>query len=323
MLKWFDKGRRPATHEITSMCPAMRHYWNLWDSLVIKEGQIYRNFCSRDGIIQNSQFILPDPMKKEILFQMHDGVLSGHLGSRKTLQKTRQNFYWFNMKQDINIYVQQCDVCAASKESNKSPRAPLGSMPVGAPLDRLATDILGPLPLTPRGNKYVLIVGDYFTKWVEIFPVPDQTAKTCAMKIVHDVIGRFGSPLQLHSDQGRNYESEIFKQICDLLEIRKTRTSARNPKCNGMIERRNRTLLRMIRAYLRGEQQDWDLYLGCLAAAYRSTPNESTGFIPNMLMLGREVRQHAEVIFGSEVTSYGDYVEDLKCKKPMMYVVNT
>ena len=68
------------------------------------------------------------------------------------------------MQQDINIYVQQCDVCAASKESNKSPMTPLGSMPVGAPRDRLATGILGTLPLTPRGNKYVLIVGDYFTK---------------------------------------------------------------------------------------------------------------------------------------------------------------
>ena len=135
------------------------------------------------------------------------------------------------------------------------------------------------------------------------------------MKIVHDVIGRFGSPLQLHSDQGRNYESEIFKQIFERLG-----TSARNPKCNGMIERMNRTLLRMIRAYLRGEQQDWDLYLGCLAAAYRSTPNESTGFTPNMLMLGHEVRQPTEIIFGSEnseneqVTSYGYYVENLKLK---------
>ena len=104
-------------------------------------------------------------------------------------------------------------------------------MPVGAPLDRLATDVLGQLPETPRGNKYVLVVTDHFSKWVEVFAVPDQTAVTCAEKLLNEVIARFGCPLSLHSDQGRNYESNIFKELCRLLGIRKTRTSVRNPRC--------------------------------------------------------------------------------------------
>ena len=62
---------------------------------------------------------------------------------------------------------------------NKSSKAPLGSMHVGAPLDRLGTDLLGPLPVTSRASKYILTIIDYFTKWVEIFAVPDQTAVTC------------------------------------------------------------------------------------------------------------------------------------------------
>ena len=188
-------------------------------------------------------------------------------------------------------------------------------------MDRLATDILGPLPLTPRGNRYILVVSDYFTKWVEIFPVPDQTAVTCAEIILNEVISRFGCPFELHSDQGRNYESQIFAELCRLLEVRKTRTSPGNPKCNGQVERFNRTLIRMIKAYLRGEQTNWDKWLGCLAAAYRATPHESTGLTPNLLMLGREVRLPAEIIFGSgttqigtEVASYGDYVDHLKSK---------
>lgn len=90
---------------------------------------------------------------------------------------------------------------------NKPPKAPLGDMRVGAPLDRVATDIFGPLQRTPRGNKYILVVMDYFTKWVEILAVPYQTAITCADKILNEYIARFGCPLNLHNDQGRNFES--------------------------------------------------------------------------------------------------------------------
>lgn len=185
-------------------------------------------------------------------------------------------------------------------------------------MDRIATDVLGPLPETPRGNKFILVVTDQFTKWVEIFPVPNWTAVTCAEIILNEVIGRWGCPLDLHSDQGKNYESHIFAELCRLLEIRKTRTSAGNPRCNGQTERFNRTLIRMIKAYLKGQQREWDRNLGCLAAAYRAVPHEATGMTPNLLMLGREVRLPAEVMFGSlssegeEIATYGDYVDLLK-----------
>ena len=109
---------------------------------------------------------------------------------------------------------------------------------------------------------------DHFTKWVEIFPVPDQMATTSAEVILNEVIARHGSPLSIHSDQGKNYESKIFADLCHLLEICKTRTSSRNPRGSGQAEQFNQTLLKMIRAYLKGEQRNWDKYLGCLAGAY-------------------------------------------------------
>ena len=106
-----------------------------------------------------------------------------------------------------------------------------------------------------------------------------------------------------------------------MLEVRKTRTSVRNPKGNGQSERFNRTLIRMIKAYLCGEQKNWDLHLGCLAGAYRSSPNESTTLTPNLMTIGREVRLPAELIFGSteaydgeEITSYGEYVDSLRSR---------
>jgi hypothetical protein len=317
VLEWMKSKSRPYGAEVHKTSAATHHYWHNWNLLVLQNGVLYRTFVKRDGTGSYLQLIVPRKLRKEVMHQMHNSILSGHLGEKKTREKSLQRFYWFGIRDDIKIWVMQCDECASIKTSTQQLRAPLGQMPVGCPLDRLATDIMGPLPRTPRNNRYILVVTDHFTKWVEVFPVPDFTAKTCASIILNEVISRFGCPCDIHSDQGTNYESNLFQELCQLLEIRKTRTTPANPKCNGQTERFNKTLIRMIKAYLKTEQTDWDLHLGCLAAAYRATPNESTGLTPNLLMLGREVRLPAELMFGrsglnSEITSYGQYVEKLR-----------
>ena len=114
-----------------------------------------------------------------------------------------------------------------------------------------------------------------------------MTAEICATMLLNEVIPRWGCPLAIHSDQGRTYESKLFKELCRMLEVRKTRTSVRNPRGNGQAERFSRTLLRMIKAYLCGEQKEGDLHLGCLAGAYRATPNEAIKMTPNLLTMDR------------------------------------
>lgn len=320
VLKWMRAGIRPSSRDVATASPATRHYWLLWDSLKLQDDVLYRNFHKKDGTGNYLQLIVPKSIRDEVLFQMHNSILSGHLGRKKTQEKTLQRYYWYQVREDVNTWLAKCDVCGAIKIPRSHAKAPLGQMGVGAPLDRLATDILGPLPETPRGNKYILVVTDYFTKWVEIFPIPDQTASTCATVIINEVIARFGCPYDMHSDQGRNYESELFAECCRLLEIRKTRTSPMNPRCNGQTENFNKTLVKMIKSYLKGEQSTWDIHLGCLAGAYRATPNASTGITPNLMMLGREVRLPSEIIFGSPVrddqnaSTYGDYVHKLKSR---------
>ena len=113
---------------------------------------------------------------------------------------------------------------------------------VGSPMERLALDILGPLPVTDLGNKYILIVADYFSKQVEAFPIPDQEAQTVASLLVKDVVCWFGAPVLIHSDQGRNFESALFTEMCQLLGMKKTRTTAYHPESDGIVERLNRTL---------------------------------------------------------------------------------
>ncbi len=267
------------------------------------------------------QFITPRVMRKEVLFENHNSIISGHLGCKKTTEKIRQRYYWYVMKGDVYLHIKQCDVCAADKKPLKTPRAPMGTITTGAPFDVVATDYLGPLPLTQQGNRYMLVLTDHFSKYVEVLAVPDQTAETCASRILNEFIARWGCPLSILSDQGRNYESRVFKELCRMLEVRKSRTSPRNPRCNGQSERFNKTLVRMIKAFLCGEQDQWDRNLGCLAGAYRATPNESTGLTPNLLTMGREVRLPSELVFGSstvidgqDVTSYGEYVDALRSR---------
>ena len=96
---------------------------------------------------------------------------------------------------------------------------------VGAPLERLAIDVIGPLPETDQGNRYILVVMDYFSKWVEVLAMPEQSAATVAHLLVNEVISRFGVPLQIHTDQGCNFESVLFKEVCMLVQYCRTDTT--------------------------------------------------------------------------------------------------
>ena len=167
----------------------------------------------------------------------------------------------------------------------------------------------------------------YFTKYVEIIPVPDMPAEICAQKMLNEFISKWGCPLSVHNDQGRTYQD--FKQLCRMLIIRKTRTSPRHPQEYGQSERFTRTLLQMVKAYLCGEQRDWDLHLGCLAGAYRATPNESTKLSLNLLTIGRELRVPSELVFSSkntcdglEITSYELTNSGRRCNMLMKWPEN-
>lgn len=113
-----------------------------------------------------------------------------------------------------------------------------------------------------------------------------------------DFLAHFGVPLELHREQGRNFDGELMKRLAELMGWAKTRTTPYHPSSNGLVERFNRTLLQMMRCFVSQNQDDWDEHIPLLAGAYRSTPHTSTGLTPNRLMLGREVHLPQEVMFG-------------------------
>ncbi len=121
-------------------------------------------------------------------------------------------------------------------------------------------DILGPLPLTDKGKRYILVVADWFTKWTECIAIPDLEAKTVAQALIDNFISRYGTPLQIYSDQGSCFESKLMEELCALLGIEKTHATSMRPQANGLIERFNRTLISMLKSFCKSNQNAGGTY---------------------------------------------------------------
>ena len=165
-------------------------------------------------------------------------------------------------------------------------------------MERVGVDILGPFPATYRGNRYVLVAMDYFTKWPEAYAVADQSAVTTAEHLVNEMFCRFGVPEELHSDQGQNFEAQVFQEVCKRLGIKKTRTTPLHPQSDGLVERFNRTLATQLAILTSRQQRDWDLHLPLVLWVYRTAVQESTKCTPSALMFGRELRTPVDLVFG-------------------------
>ena len=137
----------------------------------------------------------------------------------------------------------------------------------------------------------MLMVVDQFSKWIEYYALSDQTDERVSRTFVSKFIERFGCPLELHSGQSHNFENKMFKEMCDLFKIAKTRATPYQPIANGQVERINQTILQILLCFIRGQQEDWHLHLATVGMAIKSTVNRQAGFTPNFLMLWREVLQ--------------------------------
>ena len=294
--QWMDQGVTPNRDDVTSRSAEIRKYWINWPTIERINDVLYLRRISHNDSGDTYLLLVPGKLKTDVLRIFHSNVMAGHFGVTKTTNKIKEKFYWYRMREDIRNYISTCNQCNKAKSLKPKPQATLKSYLAGNPMDRIAMDILGPLPKTKQGNKYILVIGDHFTRWMEAYPIPEQTSKIIAEKLVKEFMARFGIPLEVHSDQGKNFDCKLINDICRLLEVRKTRSTAYHPESNGLIERFNQTLGRMIRTHVK-ETQDWDQDIALLLAAYRSTKHPATGFSPNYLMLGREVLSPLEIQF--------------------------
>ena len=325
LIKDKQVGEKPLWGEITNQCGEYKSFWAQWESLEIgSDGLLYRVLKVTNRKVRK-QLVIPAKMTDVILGMLHSSVTGGHMGVKRTLVSCKNRFYWYKQRESVDLWCKGCAKCAARKTSGvKRQKAALKKNITGEPFARVGIDISGPYNVTQDGSKYILVISDYFTKWVEAYPMGNMEAETVAEIVVTKWVSRLGVPTVMHSDQGRNFESKLFKQMCTLLGIKKTRTTAFRPESNGLVERFNRTLNEMICTTTRECPMSWDKRISLLTMAYRGTVHESTGFSPNFLVYGRELHFPIDVMIGMPedvVPGELPYVTDLKHRLEEAYDV--
>jgi len=298
VLEWVRVGQRPSREEVSHLSPGTKGLWAGFQALRLTEGVLQRGWVAPATGEVTWQMVVPRVLRPTVLEQLHGGLGSGHFGATKTLRRLRKGFYWGRHKRDVEDFCRQCDSCAARKGPPGQSHAQLQQFPVGAPLERVGVDVMGPFPVSEGGNRWVLTAMDYFTKWPEAYALPNQEAETVANALIGGFISRFGVPEVIHTDQGRNFESRVFSEMCQRLGVEKTHTTPLHPQSDGLVERFNKTLAQQLAIVTAQHQKDWDTHLPLVLMACRSAVQDSTGCSPALLMLGRELRTPAEMAFG-------------------------
>ena len=257
--------------------------------------RLYRQSVVGNKLLQ--RLCLPAKYRIEVLRRYHDELTSAHLGLNRCLHQIKKRFYWPRMARFVQNYIRACQSCQARKGVADKPAGLLQCIRVARPFQRVGMDLLGPFPLSKKGNRQIVVAIDYLTKWAEVKAMPSGTAIYVADFFVEQIFLRHGAPEQLITDRGKCFVAEIMQAVNKLLTTNHRTTSAFNPSCNGQVERLNHVLADMLSMYVSTDHSDWDETLQYVTFAYNTSRQESTGYAPFYLLYGREPTLPADLSF--------------------------
>jgi hypothetical protein len=265
------------------------------------EEQKYANFGFDNGLLYwtspnkrnyedkcTPKLVVPNEMRETVLTALHDDMSGGHLGENKTLEKVKSKFFWKRLANDVLSWCQACKKCAARKRPPPRRAELFPILKAVYPFQLIGVDFLGPFPETEDGNQYVIVFTDYSSRWAEAFATKDMTAETVAWILITEIICRHGAPEVLLSDQGKNFLSDLVKEVCRLFKINKINTTAYHPQTNGLTEKFNALLCQILSVYINENQSNWDKFIPICLLAYRTSFQRSVGESPFRLLYGRD-----------------------------------
>jgi hypothetical protein len=267
---------------------------------------------NNEGILitNEGKIVVPKEKINEILELNHDHILAGHLGIAKTLARVKRQFVWPGLGKDVTEYVNNCIACAKRKAYG-STKAPLKPLPLVANIwEQVAMDIVGPVTESSEGNKYILVLSDYASRYVMTIPMKDQKAHTIAEHLVKKVYTKFGPPARVLTDKGTNFLSKLISKICILFKIKQIKTTSYHPQTDGLVERFNRTLCDMLACYVNDEPESWDKYLDFVTFAYNTAKQTSTDCCPFYLFFKREAVVPSDISVNDDIDVFEDDADE-------------
>ncbi|XP_067281115.1 uncharacterized protein [Pseudorasbora parva] len=206
------------------------------EMFVIKQGLLYRQ--SKE---EGTQLVVPKTYRKEVMELAHSIPWSGHLGFMKTLMRIAKRFFWPGMYVEVKEFCKACPECqlAAGRKPSVAPLVPIPA--VNVPFERIGVDVVGPVEKSQKGNRFILVICDYATRYPEAYPMREVTANQVATALLH-FFSHVGIPKEILTDQGTNFMSHTLHQVYQLLGIKRVRTTPYHPQTDGLVERFNQTL---------------------------------------------------------------------------------
>uniref|UniRef100_A0A8P4KLL6 Gypsy retrotransposon integrase-like protein 1 n=1 Tax=Dicentrarchus labrax TaxID=13489 RepID=A0A8P4KLL6_DICLA len=307
LLPFWRENQRPSGEERARLSQPTLVLLRQWDRLLERDGVLYRRVCRPDGAEAMFQLLLPKAWVDQVLTQVHQE--HGHQGVERTLALLRSRCYWPGMSSEVAQWCQRCERCQVAKDVHPKAHSFMGHLLASRPNEILAIDYTTLEP-AQNGLENVLVLTDVFSKYTVAIPTRDQRAATVARVLVSEWFYKFGVPARLHSDQGRNFESTLIQQLCDLYGIVKSRTTPYHPEGNGQCERFNRTLHNLLRTLPVSRKRDWHVCLPQVLYCYNTTPHQSTRESPFFLMFGQEPRLPIDFLLGRVESPVGGSIHE-------------
>lgn len=286
---------------------------------VVVRTRLYKE-CLSDG--ETKRLLVVPQRYREAVFKLgHEAAMSGHLGRQKTVDRIRAYFTWPSMGTEIERGCRSCDICQRTSDRGRVRPAPLQPLPIiSEPFSRVAVDIVGPIhPSAKDGSRYILTLVDFATRWPEAVPLKKIETVTVAEALLQ-IFTRMGVPEEVLSDNGSQFTSEMMAEVYRLMSIKPLFTTPYHPQGNGLCEKMNGTLKKMLKRAAAEQPREWPRYIAPLLFAYREAPQASLKLSPFELMFGRAVRGPLTVLRDiwdggnptAEVRTTYQYVLDLE-----------
>lgn len=263
------------------------------------------------------EVIIPSPDRyQEIIVENHVSAFVGHKGITKTFRRIRDQYYWPSLKVDVQNYVNSCNSCQTKKLTRVKTRVPMTITDTpGRAFDKVALDIVGPLPTTESGFSYILIMQDLLlTKYSLAAPLQHANATETADAFIRTMICRFGAPKAILTDQGTHFVNTLMRAIAKKFRITHFKTSAFHPQSNGSLERSHHVLVEYLKHYV--SQNNWDEWLEYAMFSYNTGVHEGTSFTPHELVFGQIARMPSSDEKQTAIVneSYDAYFQELQTK---------